>query len=225
VSETSERRLVVGFVVEGSTDFVVLRRVVESVFGDIEDQCLQPQTDELDRTKPGAKSGWSEVKAWCHRLEDLDELFDPMVGEPLDLLVIAIDLDIAIRAGLEKCPENLDGYDARRLCNIVKSWLPRPLSERVIIAIPVMSLEAWILAALYPKRSRFEADLAPAEALVRAGKIERGRNGPWKRAVEYRPFAELVAKRLKRVRTACGEANRFVAKLERTKSLVGLERR
>lgn len=208
------RRLVVGFVCEGSTDIVVLRRVVEQVLGDIDARALQPEIDALDRQLPGGQSGWSEVRAWCQRVQTLDEYFEPDVGDPLDLMVLAVDLDIAIRAGLTKLPENLSAYDATDLCRVIKSWLPQPLPGRVLIAIPVMSTETWLLAALFPRMRNLEAEKTPAQVLVDKGKMTMGRNGPWKRASEYRVFAETVASKLKRVRDACGEADRFVKKLE-----------
>lgn len=213
--QPTNRRCVVGFVCEGSTDIVILRRVVESVLGDIDPRPLQPETDALDRQVVGARAGWSEVRAWCERANSLDEYFDPYVGEPFDLLVVAVDLDIAVRAGLTKRPSNLEAYDASELCKIVKSWLPAPLPSRVVIAIPVMATEAWILAAMFPRLRNLESVADPALMLVENGKIEMGRNGPWKRAKEYRGFADLVATKLKRVREACGEANRLVTKLER----------
>lgn len=208
------RRPVVGFVCEGSTDIVVLRRVVESVVGEIDPRPLQPVTDALDRQLAGGRSGWSEVRAWCQRVGSLDEYFDPDVGEPFDLLVISIDLDIAIKAGLAKRPSNLTAYDATGLCKIIKTWLPTPLPGQVIIAIPVMATEAWVLAAMFPRLTNLESEQSPAGVLVTRGKIQMGRNGPWKRAIEYRGFAEVVAKKLKRVRAVCREANRFVHKLE-----------
>jgi hypothetical protein len=205
---------VVGFVCEGSTDIVVLRRLVEATMGTVDARPLRPVTDELDRQRPGTQAGWSEVRAWCQDLRSFDELFKPEVGDPLDLLVIAIDLDIAIRAGVAKLPANLDAYDASELCTLVKSWLPKPIPGKVIIAIPVMAAEAWILAALFPKLAGVERLPDPAGVLVERDKIEQGRNGPWKRASEYRAFADTVASKLKRVRQECAEANRFVAKLE-----------
>lgn len=208
-------RPVVGFVCEGATDVVVLRRVVAEVLGPIESRTLQPSTDELDRTSPGAATGWSEVRAWCERVSDLDDYFDPPVGEPIDILVIAIDLDIAVRAGVQKAPSNLKAYDAKALCDVVKSWLPSPLPGRLVIVIPVKSIEAWILAALFSKRKmppQLEED--PATVLVDKKKIEMGNNGPWKRASEYLGFAEAVAAKLKRVRSACSEADRFAKKIE-----------
>jgi len=203
---------VVGFVCEGSTDVVILRRVVEETVGDIDARALRPLTDELDRQTPGTAAGWSEVKSWCERLESFDELFEPDVGDPLDLLVIAIDLDIAIRAGLTKSPENLDAYDAAGLCKLIKGWLPGKIPGNVVIAIPVMSTEAWVLSALF-KTARPERVKSPAEELVKRKKIEQGRNGPWKRAVEYRVFASAIANKLKKVCTECSEADRFVKKL------------
>lgn len=210
-----KRSFVVGFVCEGSTDIVVLRRIVEAILGDIDPLALQPETDALDRQVVGTPAGWSEVRAWCERVKSLDDYFDPDVGEPLDLLVIAVDLDIAIRAGITKQPQNLGAYDASELCKIIKSWLPAPLSGRVVIAIPVMAIEAWVLAAAFRQLRNLELIVDPAAVLVDKGKIEMGRNGPWKRVREYRGFAESVANRLKHVRKACGEADRFVAKLER----------
>jgi hypothetical protein len=40
---------VVGFVCEGSTDIVVLRRLVEATMGTVDARPLRPVTDELDR--------------------------------------------------------------------------------------------------------------------------------------------------------------------------------
>lgn len=209
---------VVGFVCEGSTDIVVLRRLVEATVGPVDARPLRPVTDELDRQRPGTQSGWSEVRAWCQDLKSFDELFKPEVGDPLDILVIAIDLDIAIRAGVAKLPANLAAYDASELCTLVKSWLPKPIPGKVVIAIPVMATEAWILAALFPKLAGVERLSDPASTLVQRNKIEQGRNDPWKRASEYRGFAETVARKLKRVRNVCSEANRFVGKLENVRA-------
>lgn len=211
--------MVVGFVCEGSTDIVVLRRVIEAVLGDIDPRPLQPETDALDRQIVGTRAGWSEVRAWCGRVTSFDDYFDPDIGDPLDLLVVAIDLDIAIRAGVAKRPSNLEAYDTAELCKIVKSWLPTPLPGRVIIAIPVMATEAWILAAMFPRLRNLESIDDPALTLVQRGKIEMGRSGsPWKRVTEYRGFAEMIASKLKHVKQACGEANRFVTKLKRAAS-------
>jgi hypothetical protein len=200
-------------VCEGSTDIVILRRIVEAIIGDIDPRPLRPITDELDRQYPGTKAGWSEVRAWCQALQSFDELFKPEIGDPLDLLVIAIDLDIAIQAGVTRSPESLDAYDATELCNLIKTWLPGAIPGKVIIAVPVMATEAWILAALFPKLSRPEGVRDPAAMMVKRGKIQQGQNGPWKRASEYREFANIVATKLKRVQQECGEANRFVRKL------------
>lgn len=212
------RQPVVGFVCEGSTDIVVLRAVVEALLGPIDQRALRPLVDEMDRQQPGSKAGWSEVRAWCRSTQDLSDLFHPDVGEPLDLLVLALDLDIAIDAGVEKPPENLSSYDAKSLCAIIKGWLPAPLPAGVVIAIPVSAIEAWVLAALYPKQRRPELVSNPAELLVEKRRLAMGRNGPWKRVVEYRDFASVVAKRLNRVRSACKEANRFARKVEQIRA-------
>jgi hypothetical protein len=213
---------VVGFVCEGSTDVVVLRRVVEGVLGPIDPRTLQPQTDEIDRLLPGSRSGWSEVRAWCERTPMLDELFDPLIGDPLDLLVVAIDLDIAIHAGLEKEPANLKAYDAAALCRTVKEWMPQ-IDSRIVICIPVMAIESWILASLFPRLTHPEHERDPARLLVNRKKMMMGKNGPWKRVAEYRSFAASVLSNLSRVRKRCGEADRFVRKLEASRTALGID--
>ncbi len=218
MSAQSDRRPVVGFVCEGSTDYVILRAVAEELLGPIDALSLQPQTDDLDRQQPGTAGGWSEVRAWCRRLQAWDEMFEPLIGDPLDLLVIALDLDIAVKAGFEKRPESLSAYDAKRLCDLVKGWLPEGLDRRVLIVIPVMSMEAWVLAALFPRLARPEQDRDPARTLVARKKLEMGRTGPWKQASAYRGFAATICKRLKRVRAACAEAERYATKIERWRS-------
>ncbi|NOU31897.1 MAG: hypothetical protein HOO96_28670 [Polyangiaceae bacterium] len=188
---------------------MILREIAQSVLGEIDCRPLQPLVDELDRQVPGGKSGWTEVRAWCQRVEQFSDYFDPLVGDPFDALLICMDLDIAIRAGIQKAPENLASYDATALCSVVKTWLPAPIHKHVIIAIPVMSTEAWIVAALFPKEKRPEHVLDPAQMLVKKGKIEQGKAGPWKRSKEYRVFSKVVVDRLSRVRDECHEANRL----------------
>ncbi len=215
MSARSEARQVVGFVCEGSTDVVILRAIAEELLGPIDARSLQPETDALDRQQPGSAGGWSEVRKWCQCLSTWDELFDPLVGDALDLLVIALDLDVAVRAGVAKAPENLKAYDAKDLCNVVKGWLPPEVGGNVLIVVPVMSVEAWILAALFPRFSRPEHERSPVAVLVERKRLSMGDSGAWKRAADYRRFGATVRKKLKHVRAACGEAERFASKLNR----------
>jgi hypothetical protein len=71
----------------------ILRAVLQEVWPQLDDiRCLQPELDESDRAKGPA--GWSQVKAWCEaNASNLDDILDPVLGDPIDLLVIAIDMD------------------------------------------------------------------------------------------------------------------------------------
>lgn len=221
MSRRSERPLVVGFVCEGSTDVVILRGVVERLLGDVDSRTLQPLTDQFDRTVPGSAGGWSAVRSWCQRVADFREYFNPSIGDPFDAIIIALDLDIAVLAGIQKAPANLKAYDARELCRTIRSWLPSPLPGRVIIAIPVASIESWILAALFPRRRTSpQLEQNAAGVLVEKGKIPMGKTGPWKRVVEYRGFSADVARKLKSVRSLCSEADRFAKKVESVRSIL-----
>jgi len=145
----------------------------------------------------------------------------PDVGDPIDLLLVAIDVDIAVQAGIANPPQDVGGYETTRLRDTIQSWLQSPnvtnLPGQVILSTPAMAIEAWVIAALYPKQKSPENLPDPAEYLVRRKKLRPStRNGkPWKELHRYRSFASQVAGKLKQVRKACPEAERSCRSIER----------
>ena len=223
------RPRVAGIVCEGQTDVPVLEAMLAKLWPGIEDvRVLQPQLDSLGKLGQGARAGWSEVRAWCtQNAESLDELLDPDVGDPLDLLLIVVDLDIAIEAGIVNAPKEIGSYETRRLCDTIKSWLRvsghAKLPAEVVIVIPAMSIEAWIVAALFPKERSPEAIADPASMLVERKKLLASpRNGkPWKQLARYRQdFGGRVGSRLKAIRSVCPEAERACRKIEQRRDRV-----
>jgi hypothetical protein len=210
----SESRIA-AIVCEGHTDVPILRAVLQAVWPELDEvRCFQPELDEMDRAKGAA--GWSQVKAWCeaHR-DDLEDVLDPDVGEPIDLLVIAIDVDVALEAKIADPPKKVGVYETKRLRDTMAKWLitdqRKNLPTAVILSTPVMAIEAWIVAALFRNENAAEAIENPARWLVERNKLRRSpKDGkPWKELHLYRNFAPLVAKRLTRVRNVCAEAERM----------------
>ena len=211
---------VAALVCEGQTDVPILRAVLEEVWPELEEvRCLQPALDETDRAKGPA--GWSQVKAWCEEhAGNLDEVLDPDLGDRIDLLVIAIDVDIAIEAKIADPPQSVGLYETKRLRDVIAGWLTTSertsLPKQVLLSTPVRAIEAWIIAALHPKEPSPESIDDPASWLVMRKKLRISPTDgkPWKELHLYRDFAPVVAKKLRHVRRVCGEAERSVRAVE-----------
>ena len=95
---------VAALVCEGQSDVPIFREIIHELWPSIKDvRSLQPELDEMERSR--GRSGWSEVKSWCKQHDShLDEVLNPFVGDRIDILLIAIDSDIAIEAGIADPP-------------------------------------------------------------------------------------------------------------------------
>lgn len=216
----SSRSRVAALVCEGQTDVPILRAMIQEAWPEVDDvRCLQPELDEMDRAKGPA--GWSQVKTWCEtHAGRLDELLAPDLGDSIDLLLVAIDVDIAIAAGIADPPREVGRYETTRLRTTMAGWLKAGgqarLPREIVLSSPVMAIEAWIVAALFPRQSSPENISDPAAWLVERKKLRRSpRDGkPWKELHLYRGFASKVATKLTRVRKVCAEAERTIRSVE-----------
>jgi hypothetical protein len=81
-----------------------------------------------------------------------------------------------------------------------------------------MAIEAWILAALFPREKAPERIRDPAGWLVKKGKLRSSPSDgkPWKELHLYLDaFQRMVGVRLAKVRKACAEADRTAREIER----------
>lgn len=214
------RPRVAAVVCEGQTDVPVFRAIIQQVWPSVEQVLsLQPELDELGRAR--GPTGWSEVRSWCHQhAHDLRDVLDLPVGEAIDLLLIAMDLDIAIAAGIADSPRQTGSYECKRLRDAMVRWMNagsrRHLPGQVVLSTPVMAIEAWVIAALFRQQRAPEAMLHPAEFLVSKRKLRRSPkdNKPWKELHLYQDFGQRVAHNVTRVRRACPEAERTCHAIE-----------
>lgn len=222
---------VAALVCEGHTDVPILRGVIQSLWPSIADvRSLQPELDEMERAKGPA--GWTQVESWCEQnASNLADVLDPEIGDPIDLLVVAVDVDIAIAAGIADPPQEVGGYESTRLRRTVEGWLKagnrRKLPAAVVVSTPVMAIEAWVIAALFPKQRAPEQITNPAQWLVDNGKLRVSpKDGkPWKELHRYRSFAESIAGKLSHIRKSCPEGERTSQAVEaRRKHLDGGKR-
>jgi hypothetical protein len=210
-------------VCEGQTDVPIFREVIQELWPSVTDvDCLQPELDDTGRAT--GRAGWSEVKAWCEQhVDDLEDVLQPDVGFPFDLLLIAIDVDIAIAAGIADPPRSVGNYESSRLRETMRGWLQtrnrRRVPEVVVLSTPVMAIEAWVIAALFPRRNAPESIADPATELVNKRKLRLSPNDgkPWKELYRYKLFSKQVAGALARVRRKCPEAGRTCQEIEKVR--------
>jgi hypothetical protein len=209
---------VLGVVCEGQSDFAILDRVLRKLWPDADEVLLlQPILDSLGRAQ--GSSGASGVQAWCERnANKLPAVIDPGVGAPLDLLVVALDADAAIASGVEDPPASPSAYDASRLCKTMRGWLGKTLPRQLVITIPAMAIESWVVAALYKHPAKPEILPVPAKILVEKGRLvmdtkPKRQHKVIKPPAVYRELAQHVAAKWARVKKACGEAERFDRKV------------
>lgn len=207
-------------VTEGTSDFLVLRAVLQTLIPGSEVEPLHPEVPvgaypEYAAVKGQARlgAGWRGVLAWCREYgEDLELLMRADRGRPYDALVIHVDAAMADKVDCEcPCPP-ADATAAKLRERIVKDWLGR--AERpafVVLATPSKSTDAWAVAAVAPGTPDIECDPAVRNVLVARGLLPRRSGGIRQR---YTALAQLIAADLVVVRRVCTQAERFALDVE-----------
>jgi hypothetical protein len=94
------KKLEIGIVAEGVTDFMLLRSLLKNFF-DCNCQLIQPETSDTQGGGNGGNQGtfgggWKGVRAWCQNLSnDFQNLAAYLKTVELDILIIHIDADVA----------------------------------------------------------------------------------------------------------------------------------
>ncbi len=231
--------MVIGTVVEGSTDTLVLITIIEHLYpGSHRYLDLQPSNTHAERG-----NGWKGVRAWCEETwqrngSNLEIILSAETGDPIDLLVIAVDADIATEADLQDdglgepiaevaqpCPPI--AATVVQLEHVIMRWLRRErgnLPGQIVIAIPAQDMENWTFAALFPDdelcaTTDYECyhgggtrSQHPGYLLTleRYGKLlKRDGNTIKKPQVKYRSALPKIAENWPRVCEICTQAQRF----------------
>jgi hypothetical protein len=202
----------IGIVCEGPTDYVVLRAVCRAALSgkDPSFTLLQPAFDELKRGDPTAKtSGWHGVRAFLQQT-------GPTLGASVqDVLVVHLDADIRHLPDVKKHLD-LEGSndELSPLCDHIKSWIPGPVPEKLLIVLPREATESWLLAA-HTSRHDVEAIPQPITALRAAGLVGLKLGKPDKASPVYEQLAAGLAALLrnKRKLAEVPELGRFLGKL------------
>jgi hypothetical protein len=229
----------IGTVVEGPTDALVLMAVINHLYpGDHRYFDLQPSVRHSERG-----NGWKGVRAWCKETwqrkgASLAKLISADTGAPLDLLIIALDTDIAMEADLQDDGLPAPVADVQAPCppitptvanlvQVVRRWLKHtdvPLPPQVLLAFPAQDMETWTFAALYPdddlcRTSDYECYHTGAARARHPGYLLTLKAyGKWlkrdgvtikKSVAKYRDIIPQIAANWSRVCEVCTQAQRF----------------
>ncbi|HUT55449.1 MAG TPA: hypothetical protein VM658_18810 [bacterium] len=229
----------VAFVVEGTTDFILLKAIVALVLGgrDFISQTLQPEISEAFQALPSEYGfGWPGVCKWC--LNTAEEGGGRVNNSALflnhDLLIVQLDADVAgetySRGNLEDpfpdpslpCEEPCPPPEATtdRLRKLALRWMgERTLPPHSIICIPSQSLETWVLVGLFPndgvvrRKDNIECRNHPERILQGKPRSRRLVSHGKKVLEKYNEVAEEFARSWDRIAGRCSEARRFNTEL------------
>lgn len=209
----------VGIVTEGTSDFLVLAAIVESIQPGSETMALWPDT-----AASGRPFGWRGVKSWCEEHGNrLETLMRGVPGRELDLLVVHVDCSMADKVGARRpCPPARDTSDGLRSV-ILDTWIGRADLAWIVTTTPSLTTDTWVIAALEPAYrpvGELECDLGVEAELVRRKLLRRKGARVAKPGTVYRRLSGEVAARLDSVRSRCPEAERFCREVLRAAETV-----
>lgn len=160
-------------VVEGPTDTVALRAILDAMLGgiDFELSTLQPDSSAAlgGPTHGTTGQGWVGIYRWCRqsREEGDGSVSGSSVLAHHDLLIVHIDADVATKTYAsgsiddaarndlpcaKPCPPPSDTTDALR--GVVLGWLGEmAIPPGVVVCTPSMTMDAWVVAAIRPRNS------------------------------------------------------------------------
>lgn len=216
----------IAFVIEGPTDYIVLRAAVSALLAGREfvPTVIRPELDNNLAAQSGG--GWGGVYKWCR--QTVSQTGGPVGGNPLfglhDVVVMQVDADVARMSYSNyritdspqddlpcerPCPPPSDTTDALR--RVMLGWIGETsVPDGMVLCTPSKSIETWVLVALFPEdRSAQEVNVEcrwdGEVRLRRYGLIKSGQ----KLIPQYAANEHGISAAWTEVRRRCSEAERF----------------
>ncbi len=220
--------------VEGPTDKIVLRAILDAVLADTEYefQTLQPEGSVAFGSAQSGETGvgWVGVYRWSRQsvLEGGGSVSGSSALAFHDVLIVHVDADVAgktyasgdindaTRADLpckKRCPPAAATTNALRA--VILNWLGEPACPpRVVLCTPSQSSESWVVAAVWPNnrevmKENWECHENAEGQLGTLPKSVRFR----KRSDDYRRKHSEIAAGWRSVAASLSEARRFDGEL------------
>ncbi len=217
----------IGFIVEGRTDYEVLKAVTLR-FTDGQDFVavrIQPPDDAVANDQGEFGGGRKGVRSWCTKVGEDGGPFASSAFENFDVLVIHVDADVAREDELVLFDLARDCPPPAASCDRVRAYFlgllgPGESLARVVMCVPSQNMEAWVFAALHPTEvssyAPFECRNKPETLLIgRPQRLVRSKDGTAKKDTRrYRVEAHSIAQGWAEAAAACTQAARYEAEMK-----------
>ncbi len=144
----------VAIVCEGPTDRVIIEAVLDHYLDDYEPVPIQPPIANIGGDAGPLGGGWKGVRTWCSQEATGPGGLSTILANA-DLLVIQTDADAASDpeiSNVQPCPPPTDTADEVRA--LLLGWVGlQQVPERVVLCVPAMGSETWVLVGLFPDDS------------------------------------------------------------------------
>ena len=145
----------VRLVCEGITDKIILKAVLFAYLQSdkFTINCIQPESSKIEGNPYEHGTGWKGVRRWCQMVQAAGGLEEVRaLASEVDLLIIHVDAEIVFEAEInagQSCPP--PEHNVIKAESVVMSCLGlQELPQKVLIWVPSMMTESWILRALFP---------------------------------------------------------------------------
>lgn len=209
----------VGLVVEGPTDRIVFEAALPTILGhEVVSTRLQPTDQSVALSHGGpAGFGFRGVLGWCEDVTSQGGLEAAAVFGNLDVVIVQLDGDVARQSDVDcalPCPPPGASADALRRVLLDRLGRNQP-HERLVLAIPMDAIEAWLLRILRDEPVD-ECALDPAVRFT-SGTPRLVQQRGKKRRREYERAAPEIARFWGRA-TTLSQARRFQSDVLRAAS-------
>lgn len=239
----------IGIVCEGPTDYIVLRRIIDTISGESNQYfLLQPEDDLTGRYG----NGWKGVWKWCKDHAEILEKYFREIIPRIDILIVQMDGDVARKEKEVHCLCKTVGCESQEKVNplecsqVMEKRCPIELpcseheasargnrehltvlidswlmqNERVCIVIPCDSTDTWIAAAYDDLKDAEEIE-DPWNTIISKKKEYHGVRIPGHRKGLriYEQLTEQVCGRWERVKQLCTSAELFEKQIKAYLSL------
>ena len=223
----------VAIVCEGPSDRAIIEAILDHYLDEYESLAIQPPVSAVGGDAGPLGGGWKGVCLWCTQEVSGSSGIEPVLANA-DILVIHVDTDVAGEVEIMRmrpCPP--PGDSANEIRALILTWLGlTQVPGQVVLCVPSMASETWVLVALYlsdpsvthganPRVNResiecnldikallrrFGRKLRPKLVVLQGGELKNQANG-------YRAQQAGITAAWTKVVDVCSQAVRFDAEL------------
>ncbi|CAL1519389.1 hypothetical protein [Chitinophaga sp. MM2321] len=147
----------IGIISEGGADTAVITNILKGITG-LDSSNFVPirprlsfDNTTLQHLDPDQKGGWSLVQLECQEKKKIDDFFSL---EDATHIIVHIDSAEAEQYGIRRSDKSHHEYCTElrtEIINKIKEWLNHKYEEKILYAIAIEEIDAWVLVMYHDK--------------------------------------------------------------------------